>query len=59
MTLTPDQYNAYPQFFEHYNKFRYPAFQYTYLGFNLKNPLFKDIRVRQAIASGDRQKRTH
>jgi peptide/nickel transport system substrate-binding protein len=50
MTLTPDQYNAYPEFFERYNKFRYPAFMYTYLGFNLRKGLFKDRRVRLAIA---------
>ncbi len=50
MGLTPDQYKAYPEFFKKYNKFRYPAFAYTYLGFNLKNPLFKEKKVRQAIA---------
>ena len=50
MSLTPDQYNAYPAFFKHYNKFRYPAFMYTYLGFNLKKDLFSDKRVRQAIS---------
>lgn len=50
MSLTPDQYKAYPEFFEKYNKFRYPAFAYTYLGFNLINPLFADKKVRLAIA---------
>lgn len=50
MGLTPDQYKAYPEFFEKYNKFRYPAFAYTYLGYNLINPLFKEKKVRQAIA---------
>jgi len=50
MGLTPDQYYAYPEFFTHYNKFRYPAFAYTYLGLNLKNPLFKNQKVRKAIA---------
>jgi len=49
MGLTADQYKAYPEFFKKYNKFRYPAFAYTYLGFNLKNPLFKEKKVRQAI----------
>ncbi|MBD3272037.1 MAG: peptide-binding protein, partial [Elusimicrobia bacterium] len=29
MTLSPDMYYAYDEFFEHYNKFRYPAFSYT------------------------------
>jgi peptide/nickel transport system substrate-binding protein len=50
MGLSPDQYKAYPEFFEHYTKFRYPSFQYTYFGFNLQRPLFKDKRVRLAIA---------
>ena len=27
-----------------------PQFRYTYMGFNLKHPFFKDKRVRQAIA---------
>ena len=50
MTLTPDQYNAYPSFFTHYNKYRYPSFSYVYLGFNLLNPLFSEKKIRQAIA---------
>lgn len=50
MGLTPDQFNAYDEFFKSYNKFRYPAFSYTYLGFNLQNPIFSDRRVRRAIA---------
>lgn len=36
-------------FREHYNKFRYPSFGYTYMGYNLTNPLFQDVRVRRAI----------
>ncbi len=32
-----------------YNKFKYPSFGYTYMGYNLKDPKFQDIRVRQAI----------
>jgi peptide/nickel transport system substrate-binding protein len=51
MTPTPDQYNGYDEFFWSYNKFRYAAFRYDYLAFNLENPLFKDKRVRTAIAS--------
>ncbi|HEX9020592.1 MAG TPA: peptide-binding protein [Nitrospirota bacterium] len=35
---------------ENYAKFRYPANRYTYLGFNLTNPLFGDKTVRQAIS---------
>ncbi|MBN1384233.1 MAG: peptide-binding protein [Elusimicrobia bacterium] len=50
MELTPDQYNAYPSFFENYNKFKYPSFGYAYLGYNLLNPLFKHKEIRQAIA---------
>jgi len=48
--LSPDQYFAYDEFFAEYNKFKYPSFSYTYLGYNLRNPLFRSKRVRQAIA---------
>lgn len=48
-TITPEQ-------FEHFNNdvkdvqiFEYMTFSYTYLGYNLKNPMFADKRVRQAI----------
>ena len=34
----------------HFNKLRYPAFAYTYLGYNLKDGKFADKRVRQAIS---------
>jgi peptide/nickel transport system substrate-binding protein len=52
MGLTPVQYkkqtnNA--EFLKRFNKFSYPVPSYTYLGYNLKNPLFADKRVRQAI----------
>jgi len=53
MNLTPNQFNREgntPAFQARFNKFRYPSNQYTYLGFNLRNPLFKDLRFRQAIA---------
>jgi peptide/nickel transport system substrate-binding protein len=53
MGFTPAQYKlqANSDFFNNYfQKFRYPAFGYTYLGYNLLNPLFSDKRVRQAIA---------
>ena len=52
MGLTPDQFQKEAvgkDFLENFNKFRYPSFGYTYLGFNLRNPLFQDKRVRQAI----------
>ncbi|GLI36757.1 peptide-binding protein [Geobacter hydrogenophilus] len=53
MGLTPVQYARQtdtPEFLARFNKFRYPASAYTYLGYNLRNPLFADRRVRQAIA---------
>jgi peptide/nickel transport system substrate-binding protein len=53
MNLTPDQYeekSGAADFRAAYNVFRYPAFSYGYLGFNLKRPLFQDQRVRQAMA---------
>ncbi len=53
MGLTPIQYTKQTDtdfFRNNFQKFRYPVFSYTYLGFNLKYPLFQDKRVRQAIA---------
>jgi len=53
MGLTPDLYKIQTEteeFKKRINKYRYPAFSYTYLGFNLLSPLFSDKRVRQAIA---------
>lgn len=50
MAPTPDQYKGYDEFFENYNKYKYPAFRYDYIAFNLKRDLFKDQRVRKAIA---------
>jgi peptide/nickel transport system substrate-binding protein len=53
MGLTPLQYTRQTEnnlFRENFNKYRYLSFAYTYLGFNLKNPLFTDKRVRQAIS---------
>jgi len=32
------------------NIFEYDALVYTYFGFNLKNPLFTDVKVRRALA---------
>jgi peptide/nickel transport system substrate-binding protein len=40
-----------PQFLSRFNKYRYPASAYTYLGYNLRHPLFRDKRVRQALTS--------
>lgn len=53
MELTPIQYTKQTNtdfFKENFQKFRYPVPSYTYMGFNLKHPWFKDKRVRQAIA---------
>ena len=50
--LSPLQYTRQTNsdyFREHYNKFRYPSFGYTYMGYNLSDPKFQDVRVRQAI----------
>jgi len=35
---------------ENYRKFRYPANAFTYMGYNLTNHLFADVRVRQALS---------
>ncbi|MCX5678453.1 MAG: peptide-binding protein [Candidatus Omnitrophica bacterium] len=51
-TLSPLQYtrqtnNGY--FKEHYTKFKYPGFGFTYMAYNLSDPKFGDPRVRQAM----------
>lgn len=54
MGLSPVQYQRQtntPEFLGSFNKYRYPAAAFTYLGYNLRHPLFKDQRVRQAITS--------
>ena len=51
--LSPLQYTRQTEnnlFRNNFNKYRYLAFKYTYLGYNLKNQLFTDKRVRQAIS---------
>jgi len=51
--LSPLQYTRQTEnnlFQNNFNKYRYLSFAYTYLGYNLKNPLFTDKRVRQAIS---------
>jgi peptide/nickel transport system substrate-binding protein len=53
MTLTPDQWveaQENPDLLANFNFFTYPAFAYTYLGFNLKDGRLSDVRVRKAIA---------
>lgn len=53
MNLSPQQYARQtdgPRWSEKFNKYEYLSFSYTYLGYNLTNPLFADVRVRRAIA---------
>lgn len=52
MSLTPLQYarqTDQPAFRRFYEKYRYLASSYTYVGYNQKRELFKDKRVRQAL----------
>ena len=52
MNLTPVQYQRQTtgsKFLFQFNKYRYPASSYVYMGYNLKNPLFSDVRVRRAM----------
>jgi peptide/nickel transport system substrate-binding protein len=59
MGLTPIQYlrkSEARRIRDNYQKFRYPTNAFTYLGYNLRNPLFADKRIRQALAYAiDRQ----
>ncbi|PKK91515.1 MAG: peptide-binding protein [Candidatus Wallbacteria bacterium HGW-Wallbacteria-1] len=53
MRLTPDQFTKQAsgeEFDLRFNKFKFPGYSYTYMGFNLQDPLFSDIRVRKAIS---------
>lgn len=53
MGLSPLQYDRQTDtsaFRRLYNKYRYLNFGYTYLGYNLRRPLFQDKRVRQALS---------
>ncbi len=53
MDLTPLQYTRQTEnrfFKKNFRKYRYLSFSYTYLGFNLKHPIFRDKKARQAIA---------
>ena len=53
MTLTPKQYlfqTTGPRWERDFRKYDYLAFGYTYLGYNLRHPIFKDKKVRQALA---------
>lgn len=52
MNLTPVQYarqTVAEKFLDRFNKYQYPASSYVYIGYNLRSPLFTDIRVRRAM----------
>ncbi len=52
MGLTPIQYTKQTntnEFRQNFQTFKYLANGYTYMGYNLQRPLFKDVRVRQAL----------
>lgn len=52
MGLTPPQYKLQADkgvFKKYFQKFRYPAFGFTYMGYNFLDGRFKDKRVRRAI----------
>lgn len=54
MTLTPVQYarqTGSKSFTSRFNKYRYPSSSYLYMGYNLRHPLFKDKRIRQAMTA--------
>ncbi|MBI4597305.1 MAG: peptide-binding protein [Candidatus Omnitrophica bacterium] len=51
-SLTPLQFTKLtnrPAISRSYQKFRYPSFGFTYVGYNLADERFRDVRVRQAI----------
>lgn len=53
MGLTPPQYKLQtdtPIFRRYFQKFQFPAFGYTYLGYNLQDKRFADKRVRLALS---------
>ena len=53
MGLTPLQalkQTDYPGFKREFSKYKYLGFSYVYLGYNLKHKVFRDRRVRKAIA---------
>lgn len=53
MDLSPLQYifQTKGSFWQNnYNKYKYLSSSYTYLGYNLRHPLFKQVKFRQALA---------
>ncbi|MBI5570885.1 MAG: peptide-binding protein [Desulfomonile tiedjei] len=54
MTLSPLQYMRQTDtqwFKENFAKYKYLVFGYTYLGYNLQRPMFRDRKVRQALTT--------
>jgi peptide/nickel transport system substrate-binding protein len=53
MNLSPPQFKLQvansDMFKKYFQKFKYPSFGYTYLGYNLLDPKFSDKRIRQAL----------
>ena len=52
INLSPQQYLLQTEdqdWARNYRKFQYVTSGYTFLGYNLKSPLFSDVRVRQAM----------
>jgi peptide/nickel transport system substrate-binding protein len=52
MAPSPDQWvkeTSNEEFLDEFNRYKYPIFTYSYMGYNLRNKLFKDVRVRRAI----------
>ena len=50
--LTPLQWTRQTEtdfFKNHFQKFKYPSFGFTYIGYNLLDPKFCDVRVRKAL----------
>jgi peptide/nickel transport system substrate-binding protein len=59
MGLNPYQFlyrSTTSEFLSRINKYKYLAHSYTYVGYNLKDPLFADKRVRQALSYGINKK---
>ncbi|MFH1837629.1 MAG: peptide-binding protein [Candidatus Omnitrophota bacterium] len=53
MDLNPYQFiyrSETPEFTKRMEKYKYLARSYTYIGYNQKDPLFQDVRVRQALS---------
>lgn len=59
MSLSPQQYLRQTQgswWEEHWRKYKYLSFGYTFLGFNLRHAFFQDVKTRRAISLAiDRQ----